>query len=273
MSSSGFPSSFFANDPAHDRGGSPTSFSFGILDAEKARMGSPGIDEEGPMHIHAHALDLRKYSAHTLSFETSTTIDFESPAKTAFRPPNSGSEKSLRVDSKSPSTYLSRTNSNGSDSTTFTRKDETWIQPPPEAYLQVPPNETRSRKETPSLITQATYGSANSYSQAVITFASKSPVVSATATTMVTSATPSRHTPSPVDPVTPHEDRPSTDSGTGINFSMVPQQRPTLIKAVNGVQRTAQSAVLASGNTVDGTGRDVPPRVNLPLRPDGYGRI
>ena len=236
-------------------------------------MGSPGINEEGPIYIHAHTLNPRKYSAHTLSFETSTTVDSESPIKTAFHPPNSGREKPLGVDSKSPPIYLSYTNSNDSDITAFTRKDETWIQPPPDAYLQVPPNETRSRKETPSLITQATYGSANSCSQGVITFASRSPVVSATARTIVTDATPSTRTPSLVDPVTPQEDRPSPDSGTRINFSMVPQRKPTLIKAVDGVQRTTQSAALTSGDIVDGAGRDVPPRVKFPLRPDAYGRV
>jgi hypothetical protein len=239
------------------------------LDTEKARMGSPGTDEKGSMYIHAHTLDPRKYSAHTLSFETSTTIDFETPVKTAFHPPDSGSEKSLEVDSKSPSmAHLPHTNNDVSDSTTLAHKDETWIRPPPEAYLQVP-NETRSRKETPSLITQATYGSVNSYSQAVITYASKSPVVSATARTMVTNTTPSKPTPSLVDPVSPYEDRPNTDSRTGINFSMVSQQRPALIKTINTVQRTTQPAVLANGNTVDGAGRDVPPGVIFPPRPDG----
>lgn len=236
-------------------------------------MGPLGTDEESPMHIHAHALDPRKYSAHALSFETSTTVDPESSAKTAFRPLNDGSEKPLKVDSKSPTlTHLSRTDSNDSNSTAFTHKDESWIQPPPEVYLQTP-KETRSRKETPSLITQATYGSTGSYSQAVITFASKSRVVSATARTMVPNTTPSKRTPPPVDPVTPLEDRPNTDSGTGININMVPQRRPTLIRAVNGVQQIPQSAALANGDTVDGAGRNVPPRVNFPLRPDEYGRI
>ena len=271
MSSSGFPGSFFTDDPNRNHSGSPTSIAFGILDTEKARMGSLGTDEESPMHIHAHALDPRKYSAHALSFETSTTIDPETPAKTAFRPLNDGSEKPLKVESPSL-IYLSRTDSNDSNSTASTHKDESWIQPPPEAYLQTP-KETRSRKETPSLITQATYGSTGSFSQAVITFASKSRVVSATARTMVTNTTPSKRTPSPVDPVTPHEDRPSTEFGTGIDINVVPQRRPTLIRAVNGVQRTSQSVTLANGDTVDGAGRDVSPRVNFPLRPDEYGRI
>ena len=78
----------------------------------------------------------------------------------------------------------------------------------------------------------------------------KNPVVSATARTVVTNTVPSRRTPSPVDTVIPHEDRPSIE--------VVPQQRPALVRDVNDAQR-AQSAASATRETVDGTGQGQPP--------------
>ena len=267
LSSSGFPSSFFTNDPTYARSDSPTSFDLGLLDTEKARKGSTEKDNEGPMDIRQYTLDSTRYSVHSLSFETSAN-GLKTPAMAATRPRsatsavtvrtlNKGSEKPLPkvvVDSESrPVSYVSHTDTNGPKSTTlsttFTRdKERSRIQTPPEVHLQTPHKETRSRKETPSMTTQATCVSTNSYSQAVITFAMKNPVVSATARTVTTSATPSRRTSSPVDTIIPHEDRPSIE--------IMPQQKPTLVRDVNGTQQTTQSAASATRETADGTGQN-----------------
>ena len=264
LSSSGFPGSFFTNDPTHSHGGSPTSFNFGILDTEKARKGSTEKDNEGPVDIRSYTLDSTRYSVHSLSFETSAN-GLKTPAMVSIRPRsatsaatvrtlNKGSDKPLPkvvVDSESrPVSYLSHTDINGPKSTTlsttFARdKERSWIQTPPEVHLQTPYKETRPRKETPSMTTQGTCVSSNSYSQAVITFAMKNSVVSATARTVTTSATPSRRTPSPVDTVIPHEDRPSIE--------IMPQQKPILVRDVNGTRQATQSA---TRETADGAGQD-----------------
>lgn len=231
-------------------------------------------DREGPVHIRSYALDSNRYSVHSLSFET-----LASDPKTPFRPPgitgaatvrtlNKDNEKPLPaviVGSKSRRvSYVSHTSTDGPKSTIFTRdKERSYIQPPPEVHLKTPYKE-HSRKETPSLITQATGISTNSYSQAVITFAMKNPVASATARTVATSTMPSRRAPSPVDTVIPHEDRPSID---------IPQQKPVLVTNVNGTQRTTQSTTSAVRETVNRTGQNVPSRVSLPSRPDIYRKI
>lgn len=282
LSSSGFPGSFFTNDPTYVRGGSPAPSDFNFLDIEKTRKGSTESDEGGPMQIRPYTADSNKPSVHTLTFETSTN-DSKTPIKTALPPVgatsaaiirafNKGGEKALstiKVNSDSRiMSYASRINGDGPKSTIFTRETKrSWIQPPPEAYVQAPSKETRPRKETPSLITQATATTMNSYSQAVITLARKDPVVSATARTMRMSTMSSKRTPTPVDAVTLHQDRPSFDSGTGASINMVPQRKPTLVRTVNGTQRTIQFAASVSRETIGGAGRDIHPR------PDSFGRI
>lgn len=251
LSSSGFPGSFFTNggfpgtcltdDSAHVRDGSPKSFTFGFLDAEKARKGSTEGSEEGPMDIRPYTLDSSEYSLHNLSFQPSAG-GFKTSGLTAFHPPgvtstvNKGNERPLtpvKVDSGSlPANHVSPTDRNSPKDTIFTRdKKRSWIQPPPEAYLQAPYNELRSRKDTPSLATQATDTSTNSYAQAVITFASKNPVTSATARTMLTNTVPLKRMTSPVDAIIPHEDRPSIDIDAGININTV---KPTFVGTVSG---------------------------------------
>lgn len=259
LSSSGFPGSFFTNDPTYVRDGSPAPFDFAFLDIEKARKGSTESDEDGPMQIRPYTADSSKPSIHTLTFDTSTNCS-KTPIVT--KPPpagvtgaaiiralNKGGEKALstiKVNSESRlMSHIPRMDSDGPKSTIFTRETKrSWIQPPPEAYLQAPSKETRSRKETPSLNTQATGTSMNSYSQAVITLARKDPVVSATARTMLMNTVPSRRTPSPVDANILREDRPTFDSGTSASIDTAQQQRPTLVRTVN-----------------------------VPPRPDSYGRI
>ena len=237
LSSSGFPGSFFTNDPTYARSGSPTSFDVSFLDAEKARKGSTEDDKGGLMHIRPYTPDSSKYPVHSLPFETSAS-DPKTPVTTAFPPPGvtnasivqaSNEDRgnhlpTVTVDSGSrPVSYISLTNTDGSKSAIFTRdKKKSWIQPPPEAHIQAPHKETRSRKETPSMVTQATCASTNSFSQAVITFAMKSPVVSATARTMITSP--------------------------------IPEQRPALARDVGDTQRTTQPTASAIEETVDGTG-------------------
>jgi len=256
LSSSGFPGSFFTNDPTYVRNGSPTSFDVSFLDAEKARKGSTEDDKGCLMHIRPYTPDSSKYPVHSLPFETSAS-DPKISVMTTFPPPgvtsaaivqtsNKDRENHLptvTVDSRSrPVSYISLTNTDGPKSAIFTRdKKKSWIQPPPEAHLQPPHKETRSRKETPSLVTQATCASTNSFSQAVITFAMKSPVVSATARTMATNT--------------------------------IPEQRPAPAKDVGDTQQTTQSTASAIRETVDGTGQDVPSKANLPSQPDNCGRI
>lgn len=280
MSSSGFPGSFFTNDPTYPRGDSPTSFDFSLLDVEKVRKGAMGYGKDGPMDFRPYTAESSKYSVHTLTFETSTNGP-KTPVMTVFPPPgttsaaiirvlNKGNEKALptvKGDSQSrPMSYITSTDSDGPKSTIFTRgKKKSWIQPPPEVYLKAPPKESRLRKETPSLMTQATGTSTNSDSQVVISFASKNTVASATARTLLMNTMSSGRVQSPVDSVMPREDRPSIDSGSRINFNMVPQQRPTLVRTVNGTQRMTQFSASASRETVGGTGQD--------SKPDGYGRI
>lgn len=248
LSSSGFPGSFFTNDPTHIPSGSPVSFTFNFLDAEKARKGSTD-SEEGPIHIRPYTLESTEYSIRTLSFEPSTDGS-KTSGMTTFPPPgvtntkvvqtlDKGGEKPLptvKVDSGSrPVSYVSRTDRSGPESTILTPdKKMSWIQPPPEAHLQASHKETRSRKDTPSTATQATDTSTNSYSQAVITVAMKNRVMSATARTMLTDTIPSRRTPSPVDAVIPHEDRPSIDIETGINIKTVTRRRPTFVGTIGG---------------------------------------
>ena len=187
------------------------SFNFSLLDAEKARKGSTRDDKEGPMHIRPYTLDSSEYSVHTLSFEISKNSP-KTPVQAAFHPPSATSAaiiQTLNKGSERHSTtmktsYVSHTDGDRPKSSILTReKERSGIQPPPEA-LQAPYKETHSRKETPSLMTQATGTSTNSSTQAVITFARKDPVATATARTLLTSTMSSRHR-SPVDMVTPHE--------------------------------------------------------------------
>ena len=286
LSSSGFPASFFVNETTHARSGSPASFNFNLSDSEKAGKGFIE-DDEGPIHIRPFALESSKYSAHSLSFETSTnrldtpvTATFHSPGATSLaiiQTLNKGNQKPLPaagVDSEARSMgSVSRTDGNGPKNTTLTCDiEKSWIQPPPDVHLQAPSEESRLRKETPSLITQATGISTNSYTQAVISFARKDPVVSATATTMPTNTVPLRRTQSPVDMVIPHEDRPSIDSGTRISVNMVSQQRSTSVRIVNGVQQRVQPAASTNRETNGGAGRDVLPyRISLSKHPYSYG--
>ena len=279
MSSSGFPGSYFTNDPTYPRSNTPTSFDFSLLDVEKVRKGAMGDTKDGSMDIRPYTAE-SGYSAHTLTFETSTNGS-KTPVVTVFPPPGTagaaiiralskGSEKTLpaaKVNSRSrPLSYISRPDSDGPKSTIFTReKKRSWVQPPPEVYLKAPSKETRLRKETPSLMTQATGTSTNSDSQAVISFARKGPVVSATARTLLMNTMSSGRTQSPVDSVMPHEDRPSIDWGTRTSVNMVPQQRPTLFGTVNGTQRMTQSTTSVGQESVSGTGRGP--------EPNNYGRV
>jgi len=255
LSSSGFPGSFFTNDAPYARDGSPTSFDFVLLDVEKARKGSKLNEKEGPMHIQPYALESSDYSSHSLSFETRTD-DYKTPVIATFPPPGTTSAATIRtslnkgnvkiiptVDIKPasrPASYLSCTDSDAKSATFARDKETAQIQPPPEAHLQAPYKETRSRKDTPSLMTQATGTSTTSYSHAVITFASKNPVVSAAPKTMLMNTMSSRYI-SSEGTVLPREDRLTTVSGTNAS-----------------IKRASQ---------------DAPSRVNFPLQLDSHGRI
>lgn len=269
LSSSGFPASYFTNDPTYSRDDSPTSFDFNLL--EKARNGSTENEKGGPMLIQPYTLDLNKYSAHSLTFGTT-------PAVTTLPPPGVASPAiTIAMDDGSvkvvPKTSI-KSDSNGPKSDVFARDRETsWIQPPPEAYLQAPHKETRSRKETPSLMTQATGTSTNSYSQAVITFARKNPFASATARTLMMNTMSSRNTPSPEETGSPRGVRPTIDTGIGVTINTVPQRRPTLVRTVNGAQKMTGFVASTSWETTGGTGQDMPPQANFPPQPDSYGRI
>lgn len=281
MSSSGFPASYFTNDPTHSRGGSPTSFNFSLLDANKARNRPIDSEKAGSMYIRPYTMESNEYSIHTLSFETSTNGSKNSGV-TGLPPPGDTSVaiiKALKKGGVMPMPKESvksepRTGSDGPKNTILTRNwEKSWVQPPPEAYLQAPPNETRSRKETPSLLTQATGTSTNSYSHAVITFAKKSPFVSATPKTLLMNTISSKDASSPGKPVTLREARPSTDSRTGVSISMVPQRRPNLVTTVNNTQGMTQFVAPADWETTRGFDQDVPARVDFIPQPDSHGRI
>lgn len=280
MSSSGFPASYFTNDPTHPRDGSPMSFDFNLLDTEKMRKGSED-EKEGPMHIRPYTLDSSGYSMRSLTFETSTNGS-KIPVMTSLPPPGTTSAtiiQTLKIGSakiipKANSKPESPTDSDSPKSTIFARdKKNSWIQPPPEAYLQAPYKETRLRKDTPSLMTQATGTSTGSYSQAVITFARKNPFASATAKTLLMDTISSKNTPSPGEIVYPREDRPSTDSGNKANINMGLQQRPILVRTVDGTREITQFPALASWEVNGDAGRDVPSRANSASQPDNRGRI
>lgn len=237
LSSSGFPGSFFTHDPvARVRDDSPAPFDFGFPDTEKARKGSIETQDDGPMDVRPYALESSKYSAHSLSFDVSKNVTKASD-KVPPPAPNSasaaiikalqkGNEKALppvKVDSEPrPMDYVSHTHNHDLKIIISSNKDWPLIQLPPEAHLQTPHKETRSRKETPSLWTQATGVSTNSSSQAVITHARKDPVLSATARTVATSSVYSNRAPSPVDTVMPHESNPSIDLGSAARLSWQP---------------------------------------------------
>jgi len=159
--------------------------------------------------------------------------------------------------------HASRADSDGPKSTTFDRDMEVpRIQLPLGAHLQSPPKETRSRKETPSMMTQATATSTNSYSQAVITYARKNPVVSAIPKTMFMNTMSSKHLSNSGETSVPHESRRITDSGTSSDINSVPQ-KPALIKAVSGSQRTIQPAASVNSEVNGRAGQDVAPRISL----------
>lgn len=228
MSSSGFPASSFTDDTASPPGGSPATFDFGLIDTEKARNGSMEKGDS-PVDIRPYPLESSKYSAHTLPLETlrnasrtplMTALPTAREASTAIiRALNRGVEKALPATKAelefAPPSHVSPTD-NDCPKYSPSTNDKEWppIPPPPEAYLQVPYKETRVRKETPSLWTQATGVSTMSSSQAVVTLAKKDTVVSATARTVVMNTPSPTRTPSPVDRVMPHESHPSIDFGT-----------------------------------------------------------
>lgn len=214
LGTSGFPGSFFSNDPAEKgRSDSPVSFDFHLLDAEKARKGSMDSKFSGPMDIRPYTLGSSKYSARAISFETSKHVP-ESPIMVALPPTRGASAAIIQALNKGVDKALPPIKTNPGSRPTTADNDKAWIQPPPEVYLQDPYKGTRSRKETPSLLTQATGISASSCSQAVVTLARKDPVISATARTIATGTMSSGRSPSPVDSVMPHEDRPSVDLRT-----------------------------------------------------------
>lgn len=221
LSSSGFPASFFTNDPTEKgRSDSPFSFDFDLLDAEKARKGSMDSRFSGPVDIRPCALESSKYSAHPLSFQTSKRV-LESPIVVALTPTRGAGAAIVQAINKGVDKAVPPMKTNPRSRPTTADKDEAWIQPPAEAYLRDPYKETRSRKETPSLLTQATGISSNSCSQVVVTFARKDPVVRATARAVATSTMYSGRSPSPVDSVIPREDRPIVDLGA--RGKIVPQ--------------------------------------------------
>ena len=184
---------------------------------------------DSPVDIRPYPLESSKYSAHTLPLETlrnasrtplMTALPTAREASTAIiRALNRGVEKALPATKAelefAPPSHVSSTD-NDCPKYYPSTNDKEWppIPPPPEAYLQVPYKETRVRKETPSLWTQATGVSTMSSSQAVVTLAKKDTVVSATARTVVMNTPSPTRTPSPVDRVMPHESHPSIDFGT-----------------------------------------------------------
>ena len=280
LSSSGFPASYFTNDPTYSREGSPTSFNFSLLDVNKVRNAPVDNEKAGSM-IRPYTMESNEYSVHTLSFETSSNGS-KTPGVTTLPPPGDTSVaiiKALKKDGVMPMPKgsvksESRTGRDGPKSTIFTRdREDSWIQPPPVAYLQAPPNETRSRKETPSLLTQATGTSTHSYSQAVITVARKSPFVSATPRTLLMNTMSSKDASSPGKNPTLREARTSTDSMAGVNISMVPQRRPNLVTTVNNTLGMTQFVAPADWETTGGTGQDMPAWVNFPPQPDNHGMI
>jgi hypothetical protein len=281
LSLSGFPGSYFADDAARAHDGSRESLDFDFFDREKGRKGSMESEKEGPMHIRPYTLDSSEYSIHSLAFEMPTKGSKTPPpgatSAAIMRILNKDSVKPLpKVVAKSesrPVSYVSSTNNHGRKSTIITRdKKSSLIQPPPDAYLQAPYKEIRSRKETPSLMTQATGTSTNSYSHAVISIARMNPIVSAPARTLMMNTMSSKHTPSPGGTGTPREDCPGVGSGTKFNVDTVSQRKPTIVKTIKGAHGTPQSAASASWETDGRAGQDAPPRVNPP-QPDSYGRI
>lgn len=224
LSSSGFPGSFFTNDPVEkDRNHSPVSFDFDVLDAEKARKGSMDSGDNSSMDIRPYTLKSGRYSAHSISFETPKHVP-ESPIIVALPPTRGTNAEIVQALSKCVHKALPPIKTNPGSRPTTADKDQAWVQPPPEVYLQDPYKKTRSRKETPSLLTQATGISTISCSQAVVTLARKDPVVSATARTIAASTMSSGRSPSPVDNVMPHENRPSVDWGTQGRFPPRPDR-------------------------------------------------
>ena len=233
------------------------------------------------MSLRPYTMQSNQYSAHTLSFETSTNGS-KTPTMTAPPPPDDTGAAIIRAlkkgglkgMSKGSTKSQSRTDGGGPKSTIFTRdREKSWIQPPPEAYLQAPHNDTRSRKETPSLITQATGTSTNSYSHAVISFARKSPFISATPRTLRMNTMSSNDSTSPGKSVSSREPRPSTDSRVGVSISMGPQRRPTLVTTVNITHDMTQFVAPADWETAGGAGQDAPARVNSHPQADNHGRI
>lgn len=213
LSSSGFPGSFFTNDPAaRVRGGSPTSFNFDLLDTEKGRKGSIDTQGDGLMGIRPYTLETTKYSAHSISFDTSKNAS-NTPAMVALPTTHSASAAIIKA--------LKKGNEKALPAVEGDDEERSPIQPLPEVHFQITPcKERRLRRETPSLMTQATCMSTNSSCQAVITFAKKDPVLSATARTVATGTVHPGRAPSPVDTVMPHESNPSIDWGIAARPSL-----------------------------------------------------
>ena len=200
LSSSGFPGTFFTNDPeAKDRPDSPAPFDFGVMDTEKGQKES--IADDGPMDIRPFNLESSKYSAHSLSFGPSKSAP-ENPITVALpttrgtssaiiQTLNKGTEKALPkvIFNSRPNTANSRPNTANSRPNTANSR----------------PNTARSLMRNPSLSTQATGMSINSSAQAEVFFARRDQVVSAAATTVSMNTTSSTFTASTTDPVMPHE--------------------------------------------------------------------
>jgi hypothetical protein len=216
LSSSGFPATFFTNDPdAKERCDSPPPFDFDIRDTEKLQKGSMGDD---PLDIRPFALESTKYSAHSLSFGPSKDAP-EVPIMVAFPTARRTSAAIVQALNKGTEKALPAVKSNSNSRPSTADKDRYPIQPLPEACLQDPYKRTMMR--TSSLSTQATGMSANSCSQAEVTFARRDQVVSATATTMAVTSASSSRTSLPFGAAMPHENHPSTNSRAKPKF--IPQ--------------------------------------------------
>lgn len=225
LNSSGFPASFFTNDPVEkDRSSSPESFDFGLMDPEKPRKGSFDSGDYKPMDIRPYTPKSSKYSLRSLSLETSSNYP-ESPIVVALPTARGVGSVTTRDLKRCTEKALPSLRTNPGSRPTTADKERSIIQPPPNAYLQDPYQGTRSRKETPSLLTQATGTSTNSCSHVVVSLARKDPVISATARTIAVNTISSGYTPPSGITATRYESRPSTNSSTKGRFHSQPDSR------------------------------------------------